>query len=333
MIPDIRNGVYQPMPSSRKLLAIVAVIVLFSLLPLIEGRDDIMNLLFMMFLSITLAQSWNILGGYAGQVNLGHAAFFGMGTLVARYLWFSGIPLFVAMLAAGLIAVIFALILGIPTFRLRGAYFAIGTLGVAETVRITVGNVFPIVTSIPSNLLVSYDLTSRYYVALGLAVLTVLAAYLLTKSRLGLGVVAVREDEDAAESSGVNALKHKLIALVASSFFAGVAGGLFAFYHVSYYYQFPFGPNWTFDALMITYIGGVGTIIGPVIGAFFYVVLKEWLAVSLVEVHLLIFGALFILVVLLLPGGLVEAWTKIRRVPVAAYLLGRITRATVTARG
>ncbi|MDA8188855.1 MAG: branched-chain amino acid ABC transporter permease [Dehalococcoidales bacterium] len=312
------------MSFNRKLLATAALIVILAILPLVVGRDDIINLMFMMFLSVTLAQSWNILGGYAGQVNLGHAAFFGVGTLVARYLWFSGTPIYVAMLVAGLVAVIFALIIGMPTFRLRGAYFAIGTLGVAETVRITVGNVLPIVTALPSNFIVNYDLNLRYYAALVLAVLTVLVTYWLVNSRTGLGIVAVREDEDAGEASGVSALKHKLIALAVSSFFAGVAGGLFAFYHVSYYYQFPFAPNWTFDALMITYIGGVGTLIGPVVGAFFYVTVREWLAVSIVDAHLLVFGAIFICVVLLLPGGLVEAWTKMQRV----RLLSRLLRPT-----
>lgn len=301
------------MPVSRGLLGAVAVAVVAALLPLANVQTDAINLLFVVFLSVTMAQSWNILGGYAGQVNLGHAAFFGVGTLVTRYLWFSGVPVYVAMFVSGLLAVLFALVIGVPTFRLRGAYFAIGTLGVAETIRITVGNVLPVVTALPSNLIISYDLNVRYYTALGLAVLTVLATYALVNSKVGLGIVSVREDEDAAEASGVSALKHKLIALAISSFFAGVAGGLWAFYHVSYYYQFPFQPHWTFDALMITYVGGVGTIIGPVIGAAFYVVVREWLAVSLVEAHLLIFGALFIVVVLLLPGGLVEAWERVRR--------------------
>lgn len=301
------------MLANRKLLGIIAIIILLAGVPLVVDQVDTINLLFVIFLSITLAQSWNILGGYAGQVNLGHAAFFGTGTLVARYLWLSGMPIYLAMLIAGLAAVLFALVVGVPTFRLRGAYFAIGTLGVAETIRITVGNVLPIINALPSNLIVTYDLTSRYYVALALAVLTVLAVHFLMNSRIGLGILAVREDESAAEASGVNALKHKLIALVISSFFTGIAGGLFAFYHVSYYYQFPFGPNWTFDALMITYVGGVGTIIGPIVGAVFYVVVREWLAVSLVDAHLIIFGALFIVVVLILPGGLVEAWEKARQ--------------------
>jgi len=307
---------------SRSAIGLVVAVVIAALLPVAKVQTDVINLLFVVFLSVTLAQSWNILGGYAGQVNLGHAAFFGIGTLVSRYLWFSGTPVYVAMLASGLMATVFALIIGVPTFRLRGAYFAIGTLGLAETVRITVGNILPIVTALPSDLIISYDLNARYYTALGLASLTALAAYFLINSRIGLGILAVREDEDAAEASGVSALKHKLIALAVSSFFAGVAGGLFAFYHVSYYYSLPFGPNWTFDALMITYVGGVGTIIGPIVGAFFYVVVREWLAVSVAEAHLLIFGALFVAVVLLLPGGLVEAWSKLRRLGAPTRVLG-----------
>lgn len=310
------------MPVSRRLLGAVAVVVVVALLPLANVGTDAINLLFVVFLSVTLAQSWNIVGGYAGQVNLGHAAFFGIGTLATRYLWFSGTPVYLAMFVSGVLAVLFALVIGVPTFRLRGAYFAIGTLGVAETIRITVGNVLPVVTALPSNLIISYDLNVRYYTALGLAVLTVLATYALVNSKVGLGIVSVREDEDAAEASGVSALKHKLIALAISSFFAGVAGGLWAFYHVSYYYQFPFQPHWTFDALMITYVGGVGTIIGPVVGAVFYVVVREWLAVSLVEAHLFIFGTLFIVVVLLLPGGLVEAWGKVRRLRAPTRALG-----------
>jgi branched-chain amino acid transport system permease protein len=136
---------------------------------------------------------------------------------------------------------------------------------------------------------------------------------LLVRSRIGLGMQAVREDEAAAEASGVGAFRHKLLALAISTALVGLAGGAFAYYHVSYYPQHAFSPVWTFDAVLIAFVGGVGTIHGPVLGALFYVILKEVLAVQLVELHLLIFGGLFILVVLVLPGGLVEAWSRARR--------------------
>ena len=138
-------------------------------------------------------------------------------------------------LAVGAVsATAFALVIGIPTFRLRGVYFAIGTLGITEMLRITVSNLLPTLTSLPAEYVSTYDLTARYHVALGLATACVLAAWLFLRSRVGLGVLAVREDEGAAQATGVGALRHKLAALALSSFFAGCAGGLFAFYHLNY---------------------------------------------------------------------------------------------------
>ena len=134
----------------------------------------------------------------------------------------------------------------------------------------------------------------------------------MIRSRVGLGIQAVREDEAAAEATGVGALRHKLLALALSTALVGLTGGAFAYYHVSYYPQHGFSPAWTFDAVLISFIGGVGTLHGPILGALFYVILKEVLALRLVELHLLIFGVLFILVVLFLPGGLVEAWSRAR---------------------
>jgi branched-chain amino acid transport system permease protein len=98
-----------------------------------------------------------------------------------------------------------------------------------------------------------------------------------------------------------------------STALAGLAGGVFAYYHISYYPQFAFHPAWTFDSVLMTFIGGVGTVHGPVLGALFYVVLKEWVAVQWVDFHLLIFGVLFVAIVLLLPGGMVEAVGRLRR--------------------
>jgi branched-chain amino acid transport system permease protein len=125
--------------------------------------------------------------------------------------------------------------------------------------------------------------------------------------------MAVREEEDAAESLGVSALKHKLLALSISAFLAGLTGGAFAYYHVGYYPQFPFGPEWTFDSMMMAYIGGTNTVVGPVVGAVFFVVVRELLALKMANMHLIVFGILFILVVLFLPGGFVGAWGTIRQ--------------------
>jgi branched-chain amino acid transport system permease protein len=282
-------------------------------LPLFTARTDLLNLGVQIFLAVVLAQSWNLLGGYAGQINLGHAAFFGLGALVTRTLWVAGVPMIVSLSAGALVATAFGCLIGVPAFGLRGAYFAIGTLGLAEILRITIGNLLPEISTIRAAELASYNILPRYYLTLCLAVLCVAVVALLVPSRVGLGIRAVREDEAAAEASGVSAVRHKLLALAISTALAGLAGGAFAYYHVSYYPQHTFSPVWTFDAVLMAFIGGVGTVHGPVLGALFYVILKEVLALRWVEFHLIIFGVLFIVVVLFLPGGLVEAWDRARR--------------------
>jgi branched-chain amino acid transport system permease protein len=293
--------------------AILAAFAALAVVPAVVQRGDALNFIFLILLSVTLAQSWNIIAGYAGQVNLGHAAFFGLGALVTRSLWTGGLPIVVAMTVGALAAMALALAIGGAAFRLRGAYFAIGTLALGEILRITTGNVLSEISTLPAATIAGYRLTLRYYLALGLAALAVMVVAALATSRLGLGIQAIREDEGAAEASGVGALSLKLVALVLSTALAALAGGLFAYYHISYYPQHVFSPLWTFDALLITYIGGVGTVHGPVLGAVFYVVLKEYLAVRWVDFHLFIFGILFIAIVLLLPGGLVEAGARVRR--------------------
>jgi branched-chain amino acid transport system permease protein len=315
----------------KRLLALAALVAMLAALPYATGRQDVVNLLFLVFLYVTLSQSWNILGGFAGQVNLGHAAFFGLGALVTRTLWLGGWPFAVAFAAGGLTALAFALVIGIPTFRLRGAYFAIGTLGVAEVLRITTSNVLTHISSMPANLVATYDLTLRYELALWLAVACVGAAALLLRSRLGLGILAAREDEVAAQASGVSPLRHKLAALSLSSVFAGLAGGVFAFYHVSYYAELAFEPIWTFDAVLPVYVGGVGTLAGPILGTIFYVLVREQLAVTLVGAYQIIFGALFIVVVLAMPGGIAGSGRRVRAV--VARWRSRIRRTGVRIRG
>lgn len=290
-----------------------SMVALLGLLPLVFGRDDTLNLFFLIFLYTALAQSWNLLAGYTGQVSLGHAAFFGAGAFLTRILWAGGWPFALAWPAGGLMAVALALVVGYPALRLRGVYFAIGTLALAEILRITIGNVLPTVAPMPMGTLATYSLTPRYYLGLGLATLSTLFLWWLVRSRVGLAMMAVREDEDTARASGVSAFGTKILALVLSSFMAGLCGGLFAFHQVSYYYNLPFSPLWTFDALLITFVGGVGTLFGPVVGAVFFVALKEFFALTGLDVHVLIFGALFIVVVLIWPGGLLDSIDRARR--------------------
>lgn len=298
---------------SLKWISVVGILVAAAAVPLLTDNSSVLNLLFLISLFVALSQSWNILAGFAGQISLGHAAFFGIGALVMRTLWLNGMPVLIAMPLAGAVAALFALLIGIPTFRLRGIYFSIGTLALAEALRITVGNVLPTITTMPVEMIAHYDLSQRYYVALVVALATMLASFFLLRSRLSLGLFAIREDEEAAQATGVRLARHKLAASGISSFFAGLAGATFAFYQVSYYPAAAFSPSWSFDPLLITFVGGVGTLIGPVLGALFFVAVREQLALTLGNLNIIIFGILFIVVVLALPGGLMDIWERVKR--------------------
>jgi branched-chain amino acid transport system permease protein len=292
---------------------IVLVLVFAVLFPQLVGKDSTWNLFFLMALGVSIGQSWNMLGGFAGQTSLGHAAFFGIGALITRTMWLGGVPFVASLVVGALASLAFAMLIGTPTFRLHGAYFAIGTLAVAEVLRITISQNRPLISSMPGKMISVYNLPQRYYVALGLAILTTAVAYLLLRSRWSLGILGLREDEQAAQATGVHILRHKLLALGLSALFMGLAGGVFAFQQISYYPSAFFAPTWTFDAMMIAYIGGVGTVAGPVIGGVFYIAVRERLAANLTDVHQVIFGVLFILVVLLFRGGLLEIWERARK--------------------
>ena len=301
--------------SHTKRFSISGIVVLFLILiPFMTKRTDLITWFTYTLLYIALSQSWNLLGGYAGQQNLGHAAFFGIGALCARYLWLYGLPLPLALFAGALAAALFALIIGFPAFKLKGVYFIIGTLVLAEILKTIFDTILPRANVLPPKLLNTYSLTPRYYLSLIVAVLVVALVYWVSRSRLGLGLMSIREDEDAAEASGVNTRKYKLTAFLISTFTAGLAGGVFAYYSAAAQPGYLFAAVWTFDAVIIVFVGGVGTIIGPIIGSIFFVLLKQLLSLYLPGgSHLLVFGILFIIVVLYLPGGLIGFMAKLRK--------------------
>ena len=296
-------------------LSVAIPLVGLILLPILfTHREDVANLMLLVLFYISIAQSWNLLGGYAGQVNLGYAAFFGLGSLVTRQLWLSfqvAYPL--ALLAGTATSALFALMVGAPTLRFKGPYFVFGTFALGEILRIIVTNVFPKLSFLSGDRVSNYNITSRYFFSLALAVFVTGLVHFVSRSRLGMAMKAVREDEVAAEATGINTLRPKLVAFTLSALLAGLCGGFFAFYHISYYHSYPFSPFWTFDAMFITYVGGVGTIVGPALGAVFFVLLREQLALRIPtgEIHLMIFGTLFILVVLILRRGLFEPIEKL----------------------
>jgi len=300
--------------TSKLILTNAILILALALIPAFVERTDVITWLTFTLLYITLSQSWNIIGGFAGQQNLGHAAFFGIGALSARFLWLAGLPLPLALLIGAAAAALFALIIGFPAFRLRGVYFVIGTLVLAEILKTVFDTVLPRASVLPSRLLNVYSLTPRYYLSLVIAIAAVGVVFWISRSRLGLGFMSVREDEDAAEASGVSTQKYKLLALLISTSMAGLAGGVFGYFASAAQPGSLFSAVWTFDAVIIVFVGGVGTVLGPIIGSCFFVLLQQVLSLYLpMGMHILVFGILFIIVVLFLPGGLIGLMSRFKR--------------------
>jgi len=230
---------------------------------------------------------------------------------VTRELWLSGAPLPLALIAAMVGTALFALVIGVPMLRFRGIFFSIGTLALAVAIGLTIGNLFPGITSLPVEALRSYSFTGPYYLALGAVAASVITAVLIKRSVVGLGMMAVRDDEEAASAMGVDALAHKLSAFAISAALAALAGGAFAYFSASYYPAYAFAVVWSFETLLVVFVGGIGTIVGPLLGSAFFVVGRDTLASSFEGFQVIAFGVLFIVVVLLLPGGMVEGAQRI----------------------
>ena len=289
------------------MVAALVVLVAAAVAGLVFESQHILTLTIQTMILAALASSWNILGGFAGQISLGHAAFFGLGALVTRELWLGGTALAIAVVVAVVVTALAAAVVGIPTLRFRDIYFAIGTLALGVAVFITAGNLWPGISSLPAEALRNYDFTGPYFLALGVLVTTVVVSLWLKHSKLGLGMMTVREDEEAAKATGVNAFAHKMAAFVISAALAALAGSAFAYFSVSYYPNFAFSVVWTFEAILVVFIGGIGTLAGPLLGSVFFIVGRDLMPTDVDEFQVVFFGLLFIVVVLLLPGGLSEA--------------------------
>ena len=296
----------------KKILPVALLLAFLAIVPLLTKREYVFSIIILVCLYTILSHSWNLLGGFTGQISLGHSTFLGIGALVFRYLWLKDVPAYLSLGAASLSSLVLASLIGFPAFKLKGHYFSIGTLALAMIAFITVQNVFPGVSFVPQEYLRTYSLLPVYYMALAVAAITIGAIYALTRSKLGLALLCVREDEDAAEAIGVNTFKYKVIAMSLSTLIAGLGGGVFSFYVTSYYYYVPFDLNYSFDPVLISFIGGPGTVAGPVVGSVCFVLLKELFAISLGQINVLIFGVVFIFIILFLPDGLIGLMKRLR---------------------
>lgn len=285
-----------------KLAAVIPLIVI-GILPLINFDEFLLNLIFLFVIYLAMAYSWNIIGGFAGQINLGHAAFFGMGAYVMGQVVIMGLHPYLAVILGGLAGLATAIFMS-PLLRLRGDYFAIGTLGFTEAIKIALINIHAYGYTFPPNPNITF--TTNYYYALGLLILVGLISYYILKSRYRLAFLSIRESETLAEASGIETTKYKFIALCLSGLTAGLLGGLYGYDLLYVQPEHVFGLEWTIIPIFIVLIGGKGTIIGPVIGLFIYLGTYYALGFLLTEYSLLIFGLIVIAVMKFLPEGIVE---------------------------
>lgn len=305
------------MKEKNALVLIAVAVVVLAGVPFVLDVDEsyFVFFLFLTFVHIIISQAWNIVGGYTGQISLGQHAFFGLGAYTMGMNWVHNIthtgyffdP--ITMILSGLVPVALAIIIGIPLLsRLRGDYFALGTLGVGEIIKVVFikgGSITGASDGLHMNSEVFTSMRPYYWVGLFLAVAATAAVYFIVRSPIGLALKAIREDEDAAASHGVYALKYKILALSISAFMTGICGCLYG------YYLFHINPNavlklnWTLYPILMCVIGGTGTVMGPVIGAIFMTAVFTLADIYFVEINPVIAGVLIILVMKFMPGGLI----------------------------
>ena len=296
-----------------KFLPLVLVTVLAGL-PLLNPGPEIIRLLFITLIWITASTAWNLLGGFGGQVSFGFAVFYGLGAYSTALALNRGISIWIAFLLGGAVAAVASLLVGLPTFRLRGPYFAIATIGASEAVRVVMTNVSFTGGASGYRIMESgiFRQSEHFYSALILAVVAVAVCHLVRRSRLGLALMAIREDEDAASDLGVDPYRAKLTAHALAAALTGAAGGVYARYAAFIHPQGVFAFSISVAILLMPIIGGVGTIWGPVIGAVVYGLVHEEVVASFPQLHLLIYGTLLILIVVFEPRGimgLLERWS------------------------
>jgi len=304
-------------PLLRKLMIgaffLIALLVLVWKLP-----TTYQHLMISFFIGMMLGQSWNISGGYGGLFSFGHAAFFGAGAYTSSLLFARiGVNPWAGMFAGALIAVVLAFFIGFIFLRLKGIYFAIATLAFAEVLRIgavnlkkfTGGEEGIIFKKTPSIYVFGFEFLnftekmSFVYVALLIVLVLFLITFLLTNSKWGYYLIANREDEDVAESLGINTLNCKVLSLALSAFFTSIAGSFYSNYMAMVAPEPVFGSEVSLECVLVAIMGGIGTLWGPVVGSLIYIFLTELVTSFFGEFHLLIHGALLIVFIMFLPYG------------------------------
>lgn len=309
----------------------VLVVTSLAVWPVLTGRAANRESAFTILKAIALASSLNILLGYTGYVSFGHIVFYGFGGYVGIYLladhhW----PLWSAIAAGGLAAGVLALLLGKAILRLRGAYFALATIGVNEAMKAFINNIslFGGPTGITLNFSVykayggaAHALQTSFYLAAAFALAAVLLSYRVRVSKFGLGLMAIRENEDAAEVLGVFTPNAKTWAYVLSAVIPGMIGVVFFFKNGNIEPSDAFPLHASIELLVMVMLGGQGTVLGPILGAMAYQGMRGFLVTNdfFKDIQLSVSGALLLLIVLFIPAGAI-GWLRYRVPPLRRVL-------------
>jgi branched-chain amino acid transport system permease protein len=312
---------------TKGLLVTAASVAALALLPLVVSNTYVLHMLVMVLLWILLGQSWNLLGGYTGQVSYGHAAFFGVGAYTSAIMVKSGLSPAAAwwgLLLGGIFAALVGAVLGWICFRLRGPYFSLSILALSEVLRLIAVNWKQLTNGAEGILYIpAFNSKGAYYwIILALVSVSFLTIRAVMRSKLGFCFLAIREDQDCAESLGINTTKYKLVSLLISAFFTGVAGSFYMNYMGFIDPGIVFSlPDISIMMILVTMLGGAATMAGPAVGAVLYILMSEVFRVFLKSGHLLFFGILIIVIIIYFPHGIVgtlrEKWVN-RRARLAA---------------
>lgn len=312
------------MEGKRKRLCkiIIPILIIFAILlmaPQLLG-SYMVTFLFLLFMYVVLAESYDIVGGYLGYMNLGHSVFFGIGAYTAGILISRGAWIPLCFILAAIVPVVFAAAISYPFFRLRGAYFAIATFGLVILFEHLTLNLDWLTggakgLSIP----VAFVLEPCYYMALALATLAIIVNYKISASKFGLALTTIREDEEVAMVFGINPFKYKCLALMISASFPGFMGGIYVWWVTFIHPPSVFGLEITLAPVVMAMLGGSGSYIGPVIGALFLRMIEELLWIRMPYLHLFTYGVILAIVGFVMPGGIIRS--KLIRLPLKLRLL------------
>lgn len=267
------------------------------------GSNYLLGVGFALCSWIALVQSWTVLSAMTGYVSLGHAVFYGLGAYVVALSW-GAVPMAVGLVLAGLVAGVFALVVGMPVLRVRGPYFVILTFGLAELVKYLVIILESELGSFSRLMFGAPDLIWLYAIAFALAAIGTIGAFVIRRSRLGRGLLALRENEEAAETVGVPVARLKMIAFALSAVIPGIVGGLAAMRTTYFEPMQAFDPTVSFTIVTMAVVGGSDDARGPLLGAAFFTLLSEILWARLPQAYMVVLGILLILFVLFIPRGL-----------------------------